>query len=406
MEELVPFNKLKLLFINPGASRTGAPLLFLDFLKWIKNNTEHEITTLYAVKGELENEFTKYGDAFYWNDFDEPSLLDKYYLFRLYKRFQKKIFKKQPISFQDKLLKKLQLKGYNLIYANTIVSCPIIIKLTQQINCPIILHVRELEIGIEQFLGVKEFHLCIPHISHFIADSESVKNNLIKNHKIQIENVTTVYEYINYDELIKKASQKNNLRKDKRKELNIPEDAFVVGSSGTTDWRKGPDVMLHVAYDLINRKKNRVYFVWVGGDNHEIEYQKLIYDCQKMGIDKYIRFIGAKNNPIDYFSVFDLFFLCSREEPVGIVAMEASSMDIPIMYFENAGGINEFTKDSGISIPYLDTIAASDAIIRLQNDSQLTKKLGGKLKHTLSEFDVAVASKKIIHLFNLNTIQK
>jgi glycosyltransferase involved in cell wall biosynthesis len=400
VEKLTLKPKRKILCINPGASRTGAPLLFLSFIKYLTEKPDFEISILYCTKGDLENEFSRYGETFFWNGWDEAKNIEKYYFYRVFKRIYNKVFGSNSISFQEKLIENLSRKQFDLVYANTVASCEVINKLKKKFQCPFVLHVRELEIAITQFGGKEEFRSSIPLISHFISDSMAVRNNLIASHNITANRITTVYEYVNCADLYKTAAQKGFLRKEKRKELDIPDDAFVVGSSGTTDWRKSPDAMLQIAYDLIVRKNDVVYFIWVGGDCSGIEHQKLIYDCEKMGIIKYIRFTGNKVDPVDYFACFDLFLLCSREEPVGVVAMESAAFETPVIYFENAGGINEFTEDAGIPVPYLDTIAASQAIIKLMKDPSLRKKLGGALKNKLMNYDVHLAGAKMKKIFN------
>jgi glycosyltransferase involved in cell wall biosynthesis len=399
--KLMQIDKTKILCINPGASRTGAPILFLSFIKWLKRNSDFEIAILYCSNGELETEFRQYGNAFFWNGWFEYHSFKRFYLFRLVYRILRKIYRQKDLLYQDWLIKRISENDYDLIYANTVTSCSVINRLAEKIKKPVILHVRELEMGIQQFGEIEEFRNSIPYINHFISDSEAVKENLIQNHDISTDCITTVYEYINCEELSDIASQKEILRKKLRNELNIPENAFVIGSSGTTDWRKAPDIMIQVAYDLIVRKKDINYFVWVGGDDKGLEYRRLIYDCKKMGIEPYVRFTGHKVNPVDYFACFDLFLLCSREEPVGIVAMEAASMGIPCIYFENAGGIKEFAGvDGDISVPYLNTTAASDKIYELKLDPERIRIMGAKLKNKLADYDISFAGKKIMELFN------
>jgi glycosyltransferase involved in cell wall biosynthesis len=392
----------KILCINPGASRTGAPILFLDLLKWLRANTTFEITILYCSNGDLETEFSEYGETYFWNGWEQTEYLEKYYLYRFSKRVVIKFFRPVIKTFQDKLTDLFIQKEFDLIYANTVGACQVINILNEKINCPIILHVRELEIAIKQFSGIMEFHKSISAITHFISDSEAVKKNLVINHMIPTEKINTVYEYINYNELNKISDRKELLRSEILKELDIPEGSFVIGSSGTLDWRKAPDIMLLIAFELLIRRKEEIFFVWVGGDEKEIYYEKLIYDCNKMGLSKYVRFVGSKSNPVEYFTSFDLFLLCSREEPVGIVAMEASSLQIPVLYFESAGGINEFTEENGIAIPYLDIISAAEKILDLKKNPIMIKQLGESLRKNLPEYDIEVAGRKIVTIFNSN----
>ena len=49
--------KKKVLFISHDATRTGAPTVFLHFLKWVKANTDISFRILLGNGGDLESEF-------------------------------------------------------------------------------------------------------------------------------------------------------------------------------------------------------------------------------------------------------------------------------------------------------------------------------------------------------------
>ena len=49
-------------------------------------------------------------------------------------------------------------------------------------------------------------------------------------------------------------------------ELKIPENAFIVGASGTLNWRKAPEIFLQIARELFQKNSNsNIVFVWIGG---------------------------------------------------------------------------------------------------------------------------------------------
>ena len=56
----------KVLFISHDASRTGAPLVLLNFLKWFKVNTAIPFLVLLKIDGEMEPEFQELGPTFVW----------------------------------------------------------------------------------------------------------------------------------------------------------------------------------------------------------------------------------------------------------------------------------------------------------------------------------------------------
>ena len=161
-----------------------------------------------------------------------------------------------------------------------------------------------------------------------------------------------------------------------RRELKLPEDAFIVGSSGTRHWRKGPDLFIELARSVRNKLDTPIHFVWIGGGDKE---QRNVLDCDivKSGLEASVHFLEAKTNPLDYFADFDVFSMTSREDPFPLVCLEVASLEKPILCFDKAGGEPEFVeKDCGFVVPSLDINAMADRVIELYNNRELLRQLG------------------------------
>lgn len=387
----------KILFVNPGASISGAPILFINMVSWLKENSTIIPFILTSGSGPLEYKFHELATVYKWDGQFERSNYSNYYIFRLMRRILKKIGIFSEIPYKVALFDLLKHENFDLIYSNSVASCDILLELKQYLSCKVICHIRELEISIQQFCGNELFHLAIPKIDLFIADSKAVINNLVSNHDVDEEKVKMVYEYIIYadsEKIITGLGQKdgNILRND----LGIPDNAFVVASCGTTDWRKGADLVVHISMAIRRKSDVPIHFVWIGGDNKGLEYQKLYYDVVRLNLLDRIHFLGVKKNPLDYFAIADVFMLCSREEPVGIVALEAASLGKPILCFDKAGGMPEFVSDDcGFIIPYLNLDLMADNLILLQKDKALLNRLGENASKKVQQHDVNIACRDI-----------
>ena len=161
-----------------------------------------------------------------------------------------------------------------------------------------------------------------------------------------------------------------------RRELKLPEDAFIVGSSGTRHWRKGPDLFIELARSVRNKLGAPIHFVWIGGGDKE-QRCAVDRDIAKAGLGTNVHFLEAKTNPLDYFADFDVFALTSREDPFPLVCLEVASLGKPILCFDKAGGEPEFVeKDCGFVVPSLDVDAMADRVIELYNNRKLLRQLG------------------------------
>ncbi|MCM8831906.1 MAG: glycosyltransferase family 4 protein [Candidatus Omnitrophica bacterium] len=372
----------KILFISHEASRTGAPIVLLHLLRWLKNNTNITFKVLLLRDGELVSEFKKIAPTiiFFKNIFPKSNLIQKKinnFARKVYLKYLKNKFKKDNIY---------------LIYSNTIANGEVL-KFLSDYNYPVICHVHELEYVIN--LYKKSFEQTKKYVSRYIALSEAVKKNLIENHNISEEKIEIVYGFIpmRFYNIESYSKSRNKICS----ELEIPLEAFIVCACGSVDWRKGPDLFIQLAY-AVYRKKTRipVYFLWIGGGETKYLFQ-LLYDAKKLGIDKFIYFLGAQQDPLDYFLICDVFVSTSREDPFPIVCLEAASLGKPILCFDKAGGAKEFVEnDAGFVIPYLDIEAMADAIIKLLNSPQLCECLGQQAKRKAQErFNIEIGASKI-----------
>lgn len=382
---------MKILFITHDASRTGGPILLRNFMQWISDNTNHEFELLYRAGGILEPDFdqittTEIFYPKYYNNYHTigQKILNRlgYYKFRLKKHHQF-------------LLNKYKEQKFDIIYSNTVVNLDVL-QVLNQLQIPIITHVRELESSIEHYGGTKLIEGLNKFNKHFIADSNAVKDNLIKKHAIKENKIEVVHEYVELPNELPNENVTNSLKK----ELGIPENAFVVGASGGGLWRKGYDLFIQTAIASCKMEGNEnVFFIWVGGFKPEKE-DEIAFDLEKSELKNRILFVGAQKKPLDYFSLFDVFVLASREEAFGIVGMESALFETPVLCFENSGGMPEFiTQECGIAVPYLDIPKLVDAIQFLKDNENQRKQYGLNARNkVLSAHTLEIKSKELLKI--------
>ncbi|MCB0164751.1 MAG: glycosyltransferase [Anaerolineae bacterium] len=362
------------LFISHYAGRTGAPMLLLNFLKWFKVNTEIPFEILLKEGGELLPEFEALGHTMVWGQRDRSQ---------------------NHMANIDLIKNRLENSNIGLIFANTITNGDLIADLSS-LNCPIVCYVHELEYWITYKTPPKTIKQVIQHTTHYVAGSNAVKQNLIKNLKVHDDRVDIVHSFICTTEIQVDLS---NIRI--RKELGIPPDAFVVVACGTTDWRKGPDLFIQLAHIIYRHQPEKpVHFVWVGGEDEGPVIGSLLYDVKRIGLEDYIHFVSTRPNFRDFMAASDVFTLVSREDPFPLVVLEAALLNKPIICFDHAGGAGEFVEqDSGFVIPYLDLEAMADRVLQLLHSPELKQSLGQRAAQKVRErHDVAVGS---FQMFNI-----
>ena len=360
------------LFVSHDANRAGAQILLLRFLKLLKENQNFKFSILVKDGGIIDNEFNEIAQTYYWK---KPKQAGKKSFFsKLYKRFIGKN------NYRNKILTALKNQNFDLIISNTITNGDILPLLTQ-LNCPIITYVHELEMGIQQYTKPEFFQNVIALSSSYIVCADAVKQNLIKNHLINPTLIRILPSLLPQSAL--------NYNSDKllndtlRKKYDIPVDAFLIGGMGTVDLRKGVDVFLQVANKL--KYNQDIFFLWVGGQDTETDYKNFQIDKNRLELDNII-FQKSVENPLDFMSIFDIFFVSSREDPYPLVVLEAAMLSKPIICFDKAGGAKDFVEnDCGAILEYLNVDNVVEKIVELKENSSLREQMGVKARKKVLE---------------------
>jgi len=389
-----------ILFISHDAWRTGAPIVLLHFLRWLKSNTSMPFAILLREGvGELRPQFEQLAPVFAWNELPvrEPetaATVRAGFFNRFGRRRGRGEAPPHPTS-RERFADYLRDAGVALIYSNTITNGEVLEALAGS-GVPVITHVHELGFWITHRMDPVNVEQNRRHTSQFIAVSHAVRDNLVNTERIAPERVDVVHEFIQV-ESTPPASSIRALRA----RLGIPDDAFVVGGAGTTDWRKAPELFVQLAAAVRRRRPDEtVHFVWVGGEHQGPAFEALWHDAVRGDVADRLLFVGTQPHPLDYFAMFDAFAMVSREDPFPLVALEAASLGKPVVTFDRSGGTREFVQsDAGIVVSYLDIDAMAGAVLQLKDDPALAAQLGARAAQKVRQsHDTAVAAPKLLSI--------
>lgn len=336
------------LFISHDFALAGAQKVLLSIVRWLSNNAtgiKYSVLELpNSSEDVLRSEFEEYCKVLTW---DELSVNGRISLSKIEEKF----------GVPD------------VIYCNTVVCG----KKIQELNLfgiPIVSHIHELEQSIQRF-ACTEYILNIRDCSALtIPVSPPVYENLILRHQFHEKDMRLIYPFI--DESDHKYGKLSNLQTAYLNRINET-NSYVVFGCGTPDWRKGTDIFVKVAAYLNDIRPNHFLFVWVGDFNDELEAL-----TRKLQIDGQIIFFGRSENPGALFRLGDLFCLSSREDPYPLVGLEGAREGLPLVCFENSGGIPGFVKkyNTGLVCDYESVEAMSEAIIKIADNGLLADKYG------------------------------
>ena len=158
----------------------------------------------------------------------------------------------------------------------------------------------------------------------------------------------------------------------KRKDLNIPEDAFVVGMVGRISPQKAPDIFIKMAKHVKDKVSN-AHFIIVGNGDQEAEIQKYAKDNNFLDS---LHITGWVDNPMSYVELFDVACLLSRWEGFGLVLPEYMMARKPIVA-SRVDAIPNIICDgeNGLLVEMDDVVGASTAVLKLYLNNNLKSKL-------------------------------
>ena len=184
----------------------------------------------------------------------------------------------------------------------------------------------------------------------------------------------------------------------KRKDLNIPEDAFVVGMVGRMSPQKAPDVFVKMAKQVKDEVPN-AHFIIVGNGNQEDEIRKYAEDN---GFSNSLHITGWVDNPMSYVELFDVAYLLSRWEGFGLVLPEYMMAGKPIVA-SRVDAIPNIIRngENGLLVEVDDAIGASKAVLRILREDGLRKKIVAQgLEDVHNRFNARRVSEEHSKLFN------
>ena len=163
-----------------------------------------------------------------------------------------------------------------------------------------------------------------------IAVSQATKNELMWMYEVPERKISVVYNGVSPSRF----EIPTDPGEDKKRYDIAPLDPTVL-FCGRLTWQKGPDLLIE-AIPSILRFHNRSKFIFLGDGEMKADLEARV---RHLGVAHAVRFTGQRNGDelIHLFKLADVICLPSRNEPFGIVVLEAWSACKPVVVTQNGG---------------------------------------------------------------------
>lgn len=189
----------------------------------------------------------------------------------------------------------------------------------------------------------------------------------------------------------KKYSGEFDTRK-KRRELGLPEDAFVVLSVGELKKHKNHKVIIKA---IEKTHLNNIYYV-ICGKGELLE--KLKEQARKSNIEDRVLFLGYREDINEIMSCVDVFAFPSNREGLGLAALEAMSSGLPIIGADTRGIVDYvISGETGYLCKVNDVDAYARVIEKLYMYPELRKEMSANCRRNVIKFDISIVKKDLLN---------
>jgi UDP-glucose:(heptosyl)LPS alpha-1,3-glucosyltransferase len=171
------------------------------------------------------------------------------------------------------------------------------------------------------------------------------------------ENVPVIFNGVDSEEF---RPPEENERENARRELGLPDGAFVILYVGSGFFRKGLRFLIEGFSRLSEASAGGTPLLLVAGRGNTRPYERL---ARSLGVLEKVRFCGPDIPTPRLYHAADVFVFPTLYEPFGNVCLEALASGLPCVFSSKSGGA-EIVKD-GVSGLVLNEPSDADEIARL-----------------------------------------
>lgn len=205
--------------------------------------------------------------------------------------------------------------------------------------------------------------------SDILSNSQSAFNVFYKNYNWQKDNrFEVIYNGIDSEKFL-------NLKGNLRGELNIPDNAFVVGHVGRYNDQKNHKTAIEVAIQLC-KEYNDIYFIFVGRDVDV----RLSQQVKKNSLEKKIILFGNRSDIPKVLNTLDCFYFPSTIEGNPNALIEAMITGLPFVA-SDIEPIKEAVPEElhSLLVPPIDVAVSIKRILQIKNDNELKMTMNCKI---------------------------
>jgi len=355
---------VRLLVASHDASRTGAPLVLLTFLRWLREETDTEVQLVLWRGGPLVGAFAEVADLTVLHPAPGRRSVAE--------TVELALAKLRLPGLGDRLQaarvrRRLRIGPHDVLYLNGAGAALVVPHLPA--GAPTVSHVHELARGLtfslrgpgrKRFLGA----------DRVIAVARVVADLLVADWGVDRDRIEVVPGCV-----------PDRVPGGPPGPPPPTGDEPLVLSVGAGSWRKGVDRFVDLAATVRDEAGDGVRFAWVGplDDRPAVEAQ-----VAALGLTGVVDLPGEVADPTRWYERATVFVSTAREDPFPLVALEAGAVGLPVVATDS-GGIRELLDEGrGLVVPSKDVDRLAREVAALLADPGRQHRLGDALARSIA----------------------
>jgi len=232
-------------------------------------------------------------------------------------------------------------------------------------------HYSDYHTRIHKRWHVRADQVCTRLAHRVIAVSEHTREHLVFVEGAPPEKVVTIHNGVDFDRVrVSSPAAPAALRQE-----FAPGGEFLVLQVGRLHPEKGYEHLLRGFRRFLDRAPGPARLLVAGAGTLQGDYERQARD---LGLAEAVTFLGFRRDSQDLIAAADVLVLASVAEAFGLVLTEALYHGTPVVA-TRVGGISEIVSDGedGLLVPPADPEAIAAALVRLQGDEALRRRLAG-----------------------------
>jgi glycosyltransferase involved in cell wall biosynthesis len=347
-------NRTRVVLVSHEASRTGAPRVAMNVARAL-SHSGYEVVTVLRIGGPLAPEFEAASHRVVHEPLTRLRVVLRYFrrtrplATRLEQRAARRVLRRARPA---------------VVYLNSVKSA-CYVRPALQLGIPPLLHVHEGEPLASSTLARYRLGGLYERV-RLAACSDDARDNLARISGVNPAAITVIPSLVDFDWMVTEA------RLPSPGATSVPAGTLVVGACGTADRRKGADLWLEMAAHISSARPDLlVKFRWVG----KVPDRELRRLGERLGIGDRVELVGELANPYPALAAMDVFTLPSRDEPFGMVVLEAMALGRPVVVFALPAVVAQ-VGDAGVVVPPGDVRAMAVAVLELLDHPGRRRELG------------------------------